>query len=454
MPFHFKVSSYSYDRITPNTWSGAYQCWGKENREAPLTTACPPGIEDGLVSNFETKAFDGCANPHLGLAAIIATGIDGLRRHLRLPEPIDDNPYSLDGQLKRLPASLSESLEALQKNTVLHELIGEKLMVAIKDIRKRSSTTRRIRRDTSNLFSAIKQRSSTTRRIRRDTSSLFSAIKVQLNFVHKVYSGIDNLFVHKVYSGDLGQTFDSNRTLTHYEMSPEKGQAVLFVGDLSYADNYPNHDNNRWDSWGRFAERSAAYQPWIWTAGNHELDFESSIGEIVPFKLFKNRYRTPNKASGSTSPLWYSIKRASAHIIVLSSYSAYVKYQWLEADLPKVNRTETPWLIVLLHSPWYNSYNYHFMEGESMRVMFEQWFVEHKPFMRVMLMKDHMTEPQPAYSAYCEASFGHAMLSIKNRTHAYYAWHRNQVGYAVESDKMWFFNRHYNPVDDSTKAQQ
>lgn len=79
---------YSYDRIQPNTWSGAYQCWGQENREAPLRTACPPGTQDGLVSNFEIKSFDGCANPHLGLAAIIASGIDGLRRHLRLPEPI------------------------------------------------------------------------------------------------------------------------------------------------------------------------------------------------------------------------------------------------------------------------------------------------------------------------------------------------------------------------------
>ncbi|KAM7272166.1 hypothetical protein ACFE04_026829 [Oxalis oulophora] len=103
---------------------------------------------------------------------------------------------------------------------------------------------------------------------------------------------------------------------------------------------------------------------------------------LLILSSFKNRYRTPYKASGSTSPFWYSIKRASGHIIVLSSYSAYGKYtpqyQWLEAELPKVNRTETPWLIVLLHSPWYNSYNYHFMEGESMRVMFEQWFVEHK----------------------------------------------------------------------------
>ncbi|WRX23496.1 Amidohydrolase-related - like 5 [Theobroma cacao] len=126
----------SYDRIQPNTWSGAYQCWGKENREAPLRTACPPGIPNGFVSNFEIKSFDGCANPHLGLAAIIAAGIDGLRRHLRLPGPIDANPATLEGKLQRLPKSLSESLEALQKDNVVRELIGEKLFVAIKGVRK------------------------------------------------------------------------------------------------------------------------------------------------------------------------------------------------------------------------------------------------------------------------------------------------------------------------------
>ncbi|KAK5836393.1 protein fluG [Gossypium arboreum] len=126
----------SYDRIQPNTWSGAYQCWGKENREAPLRIACPPGIPNGFVSNFEIKSFDGCANPHLGLAAIVAAGIDGLRRHLHLPQPIDANPATLEGKLPRLPKSLSESLEALQKDNVLKELIGEKLVVAITGVRK------------------------------------------------------------------------------------------------------------------------------------------------------------------------------------------------------------------------------------------------------------------------------------------------------------------------------
>lgn len=51
-------------------------------------------------------------------------------------------------------------------------------------------------------------------------------------------------------------------------------QTVLFVGDLSYADRYKYDDVGvRWDSWGRFIERSAAYQPWIWTAGNHEIEY-------------------------------------------------------------------------------------------------------------------------------------------------------------------------------------
>ncbi|KAF6171651.1 hypothetical protein GIB67_042166 [Kingdonia uniflora] len=48
-----------------------------------------------------------------------------------------------------------------------------------------------------------------------------------------------------VRAGDLGQTYDSNRTLTHYKSNPSKGQTVLFVGDKFYADHYPLHENHR-----------------------------------------------------------------------------------------------------------------------------------------------------------------------------------------------------------------
>jgi len=79
-----------------------------------------------------------------------------------------------------------------------------------------------------------------------------------------------------LYVGDLGQTYASNSTLEHY-MANSKAETVLFVGDLSYADDWPLHDQTKWDTWGRFVEKSTAYQPWIWTPGNHELDFAPEI---------------------------------------------------------------------------------------------------------------------------------------------------------------------------------
>ncbi|RRT70798.1 hypothetical protein B296_00030781, partial [Ensete ventricosum] len=126
----------SYDRIQPNTWSGAYHCWGKENREAPMRTACPPGVSRDLVSNFEIKSFDGCANPYLGLASIIAAGIDGLRRNLSLPEPVETNPSDHGSDVGRLPKELHESIEALSEDTILIKFLGEELVTAVIGVRQ------------------------------------------------------------------------------------------------------------------------------------------------------------------------------------------------------------------------------------------------------------------------------------------------------------------------------
>ena len=60
-----------------------------------------------------------------------------------------------------------------------------------------------------------------------------------------------------------------------------------------------------------------------------------------------------------------------------------------------------------------------------------------------------MYYPQPNYSAFREPSFGHGILDIKNRTHAYFVWHRNEDGYDVISDSLWLTNRFWYPTDDS-----
>ncbi|XP_030482054.2 bifunctional purple acid phosphatase 26 [Cannabis sativa] len=291
--------------------------------------------------------------------------------------------------------------------------------------------------------------------------------------------------------GDLGQTYNSFSTLEHYMQSG--GQTVLFLGDLSYADRYEhNNIGIRWDSWGRFIERSAAYQPWIWSAGNHEIEYMPHIGEDFPFKSYLHRFHTPYMASNSSNPLWYAVRRASAHIIVLSSYSSFVKYSpqwmWLREELKRVNRSETPWLIVVMHVPLYNSDQVHYMEGEGMRAVFESWFVQSKAdfifaghvhayersyrisniYYNVSTgdrypvpdksapvyltvgdggnqegLAGRFWDPQPEYSAFREASYGHSTLEIKNRTHAFYHWNRNDDGKKVPTDDVIFHNQYW-----------
>eukprot|EP01018_Ginkgo_biloba_P017315 Gb_14854 [translate_table: standard] len=141
-----------------------------------------------------------------------------------------------------------------------------------------------------------------------------------------------------------------------------------------------------------------------------------------------------------------------------------------------------------MHSPFYNSNKAHYMEGDSMRAVFEPWFVKYKVDIvfaghvhayersyrisniaynitngdcspikdrsapvyitigdggNIEGLATNYTEPQPAYSAFREASYGHAMLETKNYTHAYYYWNRNEDGVSNTSDSFWFYNRYW-----------
>ncbi|PHT36714.1 hypothetical protein CQW23_24414 [Capsicum baccatum] len=126
----------SYERMLPKTRNAAYVCWGKENTEAPLRTASPPGIVDDLVNHFEIKAFDSCANPYLSLAAIILSGVDGLRKDLSLPKPVEGDSDVAGEKPRSVPDSISDSLVALEEDTLFSEVMSENLLIAIKGIRK------------------------------------------------------------------------------------------------------------------------------------------------------------------------------------------------------------------------------------------------------------------------------------------------------------------------------
>ena len=172
-----------------------------------------------------------------------------------------------------------------------------------------------------------------------------------------------------IYVGDLGQTEWTASTLKHVDKSDY--DVFLIPGDLSYADS----QQPLWDSFGRLVEPYASKRPWMVTEGNHEIEI---FPIIYPkgFEAYNTRWTMPFQESGSNSNLYYSFDVAGAHIIMLGSYADFSvesqQYVWLQLDLAKIDRVKTPWVITMVHAPWYTTNEAHQGEGESMRQAMEE----------------------------------------------------------------------------------
>jgi glutamine synthetase len=118
----------SYGRIASGIMSGGeYICWGWENKDAPLRRIS--------INRFEIKSLDALANPYLALCGMLAAGIDGMRRALRLTAGISVSPAKLlpmereaHGIRAMLPKSLSASLGALETDHALCDLLGDPIV--------------------------------------------------------------------------------------------------------------------------------------------------------------------------------------------------------------------------------------------------------------------------------------------------------------------------------------
>ena len=250
--------------------------------------------------------------------------------------------------------------------------------------------------------------------------------------------------------GDLGQTPVSDRSVT--EIANLNPDVVLMAGDLSYADGW----GWRWDSYGRMVQRLAAKVPVMSTVGNHEV-----VGS-EQFVHYNARYPMPAESSKSPSNTYWSMDMYGVHVVTLNSYAALKKgstqQQWLWQDLQNVDRTVTPWIIVMMHVPLYNSNEKHWGEqyfllhqledvlyhaGVDLVISghvhaYERNYPAYKQAKNscgpVYLTvgdagnrggTDPWVQPQPDYSAFRESSFGVGGLTVHNSTHAQFTWTRH-----------------------------
>ena len=133
-------STNSYRRIRPHYWSGAFRCWGMDNREAAVRV--PSNPEEISPTHFELKTVDASANPYLALGSVIAAGLDGVRHCLELGEPVAVDPGHMTESerstrgIELLPTNLGESIEQLSNDKVLLDALGTELTQAYLAVRK------------------------------------------------------------------------------------------------------------------------------------------------------------------------------------------------------------------------------------------------------------------------------------------------------------------------------
>jgi glutamine synthetase len=124
-------SKNSYRRIRSHFWAGAFRAWGTQNREAAVRICKNP--EGTRAGRIEYKVSDASANPYIALGALIAAGLDGLQRSLKLPEEVTVDPGLIPEADRKargidlLPQNLGEAIDALRKDAVLLEALGEAL---------------------------------------------------------------------------------------------------------------------------------------------------------------------------------------------------------------------------------------------------------------------------------------------------------------------------------------
>ena len=80
---------------------------------------------------FELRLMDGAVNPYLMQAGIIAAGLDGINKKRNPGSPVFLNMYEESHKvkdLKKLPLSINESLDQLEKNIVLNKSFGKEVI--------------------------------------------------------------------------------------------------------------------------------------------------------------------------------------------------------------------------------------------------------------------------------------------------------------------------------------
>ncbi len=121
----------SYKRLVPGYEAPTYLTWGRTNRSALIRV---PKVSPGRsveATRAEVRCPDPTANTYLAFAAMLAAGLDGIEKGLKLGDPVEESLFEMTPErviekgIEELPATLGEAIEAMEQDEVIAEALGD-----------------------------------------------------------------------------------------------------------------------------------------------------------------------------------------------------------------------------------------------------------------------------------------------------------------------------------------
>ncbi len=110
----------AYRRLVPGFWAPTHAAWGVENRTTAIRA-----IPAGTASRSEFRIGPADANPHLAMAAALASGLYGIEHKLRV-DPVSGNAYEDPGPTAvALPGTLGEAGRAFSASKAARDIFGD-----------------------------------------------------------------------------------------------------------------------------------------------------------------------------------------------------------------------------------------------------------------------------------------------------------------------------------------
>jgi glutamine synthetase len=116
----------SYKRLVPGWEAPVYLSWAKYNRS--VLVRVPPG--KGMRTRVEYRPTDGSCSFYIAFAGILAAGLDGIKRKIELPDPVEEDIYDMSEKQRAekgidvLPGNLGDALNEFSKDNYLQDALG------------------------------------------------------------------------------------------------------------------------------------------------------------------------------------------------------------------------------------------------------------------------------------------------------------------------------------------